>query len=699
MLIQFHRIAAVILVLLFMPSGTAQTSYPMLMSLSPVAVQVGQSSEHELESRYSMFGAYQVLTTGEGVTGEIITPMEPGKDGKEPSLTKIKIRFTATSEAMPGVRDFRIVGPTGASTLGQIVVVRDPVVVETAKNDTIEQAQEIAIPATVCGAIEKSEDVDFFRFALQEPRSLTFVCHAMRLQDKIHDLQTHADPIISIRNAKTGSTLAAADNNFAADPFLSVQLPAGEFVLEVRDVRYQGNRYWNYAIEISSRPFVSNVMPMLVAKGTESKLQLVGSNLPENAIVSWVAPESCAPEAIDVALPIHEQVTNPVPVVVTDLPLVVETDEANGTVSDAQAMSFPGAAAGCIEQEADSDCFVFEAKKGDRVTVEVIARRHWSGLDSVVRILNADGKSLTENDDGRLLGRLTVQDSIIENWAVPADGKYTVEVRDVHLRGGAEFVYGLKVLRAEPDFELVMDSDKSWLTPGTNAALFVRAVRKNGFTGPIELHVDGLPDGVTAACGIIQEGKGVDGCIILTADPAAVPLAANIRVRGTGQRVIEGQEPVELDVNAHSMQEIYMPGGGRNHWPVTMHTVAVGRPADLLDVKLNTYDIHLKPGESTTVDVEIVRSEGFDKNVTLDMLYQHLSSKFANTLPEGVTIDAKNSQTLLTGKNTKGAITLVAAGNAPAISRHQCCIMANVSINFVMKATYSSKPVLISVSE
>jgi len=146
------------------------------------------------------------------------------------------------------------------------------------------------------------------------------------------------------------------------------------------------------------------------------------------------------------------------------------------------------------------------------------------------------------------------------------------------------------------------------------------------------------------------------------------------------------------------MQETYMPGGGRNHWPVEMHTVAIGAPSDIRAVRLSTHDVTLKPGESVTIDVEIERAEGFDKNVTLDLLFQHLSSKFAVTLPEGVTIDGGNSKTLLTGGETKGSITLVAAANAPPVSQQQCAVMANVSINFVMKATYSSQPLLISVA-
>jgi hypothetical protein len=675
----------------------------MLMSLSPTAAQVGQSSEHTLESRYSMFGASQVLVSGEGVAGEIITPMELGQDGKPPALTQIKLKFAVAADALPGVRDFRIIGPTGPSTIGQLVITQTPVVSEEGKNDTQETAQSVAYPCTICGCVEKAEDVDFYRFTVAEPVALTFHCLAMRLEDRIHDLQTHVDPLIAIRNAKTGSTLAAADNNFAADPFLTYSFESGEYLLEVRDVRYQGNKYWNYAIEISDRPFVSQVYPSVVFVGQSTTLHLVGENLSEQTSIEYSAPselsnfkqgDSCT---IDVALPTAAGKLNPVPMIVTSLPVMLESESDNNSPTVAQPVSLPAAVSGRIESESDMDCYSFEAKKNDRISVEVLARRNGSELDSIVRILNEKGQSLTENDDMRLWGLRILQDSMIENWTVPADGRYTIEIRDVHLRGGAGFVYGLKLTRATPDFELILDSDKTWLTPGSCAAIFVRAVRRNGFDGEIQLQIDGLPEGVKASCGKILSGTTVDGCIILEAAAILQQAAANVIVRGTAAVTQEGREPLTLMTIAQPMQEIYMPGGGRSHWPVELHTVAVGQPSDIRDVKLSTYDVTLKPGESVKIDVELNRAEGFDKNVTLDILYQHLSSVFANTLPPGVSIDARNSQTLLTGTKTLGSITLTAAKDATPVDHQQCCIMANVSINFVMKATYSSRPLMVTV--
>ena len=193
-------------VLLAASTLEAQTPFPMLMSLKPVAAQAGKTSEHTVLSRYSMYGANRVLVTGEGVAGEIVTPIKKLKPGeKKPNLTSIKIKFTVAPGAKPGVRDFRIATPQGASTLGQLVIVRDAVIVEKGNNDAAPQAQEITIPSTVCGAIEKSEDVDYFKFKVKAGDALSFHVRSMRLQDKIHDLQTHSDPILSLRVASVCS--------------------------------------------------------------------------------------------------------------------------------------------------------------------------------------------------------------------------------------------------------------------------------------------------------------------------------------------------------------------------------------------------------------------------------------------------------------------------------------------------------------
>lgn len=713
---------AVLSTLLVAGVAIAQNPYPMLMSLKPTAAQVGQTSEHLIKSRYNMFGANQVFVTGQGVVGEIIHPevkkappkKEPAakdakKDAKKapakkkppvkkPNLQQIKIRFTVAPDALPGVRDFRIATPQGVSTLGQLVIVRDAVVVETANNNTAEQAQQVTVPSTICGTIEKAEDVDFFKFKVAADKSFNFHVRSQRLQDKIHDMQKHSDPILTLKNA-LGSTLASSDNYFYGDPFLSYTFKdAGEYMLEIRDVRYQGNQYWEYSIEASDKPFVSNVHPIAVAAGKDAKLQLVGHQLPNNAVASLKVPMGTSAGRQWLQLPMGKETTNPVPVVVSDLPQVIEAAAENNEPAKGQAITVPAGISGRIESESDIDCYTFEAKKGEKFSFEVVARRHQSSLDSHLRILNDQGKQLKLNDDLRF-GERGSADSWLENWTAPADGKYSVEIRDALLRGGPAFVYFLKVTRSQPYFELFIDTDKTQLTPGTSGTIFVRAIRKNGFAGEIQLGIADLPAGVKATCGRIlaADKKGRDGCIVLEAAAGAKPTIGNITISGTAVHPMGEDKTMPLSAVAMPYQEIYQPGGGRGHWPSPVHTVSIAAPNDVLSIELSSYDISLKPGESKKIDVTVRRSADYQKNITLDVIFKHLSGVHGNSLPQGVTLDGKTSKTLLTGKETKGTITLTAAATAVAAEKQIASVMANVSLNFVMKATYSSKPLTVTV--
>ncbi|MDX1969070.1 MAG: hypothetical protein SFV23_17980, partial [Planctomycetaceae bacterium] len=155
--------------------------------------------------------------------------------------------------------------------------------------------------------------------------------------------------------------------------------------------------------------------------------------------------------------------------------------------------------------------------------------------------------------------------------------------------------------------------------------------------------------------------------------------------------------PLELTATATPYQEIYFPGGGRGHYLADDHVVCVGAPSDIRKITLSETDLRLKPGESKKVLVQIERAPEAAANISLDMIFQHLNQNFANTLPEGVTIDGGQSKTLLSAGATEGYITLKADKAAPPTEKQLCSLMAHFSLNFVMKATYSSPPVYVSV--
>lgn len=761
------RSSSIVILALFAVSGVigsasqawAQASYPMLMDVRPLAVQAGTTAEHTVNGRHDLFGAYQVFVDGEGVTGEAIpepTPTEPkpavdpkmlakdakpadgkpaeakpvtdaksaaaaakaGNAEKKPEVAKRKdqsrhkIRFTAAKDALPGVREFRVATPQGLSTVGQLVVVRDPVVIEKPDNNTQAKANEVKLPATICGAIEAAEDVDMFKFKVEAGKSYVFHVRSQRYEDKIHDLQAHSDPIISLKN-ESGTVLAQNDNFFYGDPLLQHTFKqAGDYYLEVRDVRYQGNEYWQYSVEIHERPLVVTTMPSAVKAGTKQAVELIGFQLPGNSPTSakgelevpagtqegirWIRPK------------LNGVALDPVPVLVTSLPVTTETEiktslpiasAAGPTVKLIAAhVAVPAVVAGRIGEASEVDNYTFDAKKGDRFTFETTARRAQSSLDSIIAIYDDKGKRLLEADDATI-HKMSYSDSLTEFWAAPADGRYLVEVGDLHLRGGASFTYSLSITRSQPHFTLHTDMDKVLICGDTGAQIFVKCVRKNGFVGEIDLKVEGLPKGVRAECGKIL-ASGLDGSILFYAEPGLKPAASQIKISGTAKFVdpaVKDAKPMELTAVASPWQETYMPGGGRGHYPVDTLFASVARPLDVVKVSVSPTDVVLKPGESKKLEIGIERGEGFDKNITLDLIYRHLASPFGDSLPKGVTIDEKQSKMLLTAKDVKGYITITAAKDAPAADKQLVPVMAQVSVNFVMKMSYCGAPLRVTV--
>ncbi|VAX37474.1 hypothetical protein MNBD_PLANCTO02-2241, partial [hydrothermal vent metagenome] len=391
--------------LLALSTASAQSYYPMIMSLEPTAAQRGKTSTLTVRSRYTMFGASKVWVSGKGVTGKIVTPMKKKKKGKASPFTEIQVAFNISANVLPGVRDFRIATPNGASTLGQLLIVRDNVIFEQKKNNTMADAQEVKLPVTLCGGFEQVEDVDFYKFHVKAGERLSFHVQCARLQDRIHDMQIHADPILSIKSS-TGNTVTTSDNVFFADPFISHTFKeAGDYFLEIRDVRYLKNKHWQYSVEINDRPFITTLFPLGVPRKKTTAVQVVGHHFSSPKTTTIKLAKDVPLGIQQMKLSLNKKETNPVAVVVHNLPQVIETTKENNTFKQAQKITVPAGISGRIEKLGDIDCFTFQAKKGDQYSFEVIARRAGSSMDSIIRILDKKGKRQRENDDLKMGNR------------------------------------------------------------------------------------------------------------------------------------------------------------------------------------------------------------------------------------------------------------------------------------------------------
>jgi hypothetical protein len=232
--------------------------------------------------------------------------------------------------------------------------------------------------------------------------------------------------------------------------------------------------------------------------------------------------------------------------------------------------------------------------------------------------------------------------------------------------------------------------------PGSRTAWYVHVNRLNGFTGPVMITVKGLPPGVTVNALTIPANM-TQGVLVLSADAQAKMGAANVEVIGTAEAAFEGKTEA-LTRTATPNQEIYFPGGGRGVFNVVLHTVAVTEPSDVLEVALDRQEITLKPGEEVKIAVTIKRRADFDKAVSLDVPLRHLGQVFGNPLPPGVTLVEGKSKTLL-GTGNSGHIVLRAAADAAPADKVPVAVLAHVSINFVVKVSYSSAPLPVTVQK
>lgn len=497
----------------------------------------------------------------------------PNRDGNPAIAENVILLLTVATNAEVGEHEIRIRTGNGLSNPVVFLVDNLPEFTARAKkaanpelerfrrflgneptNGPTKTEMRITLPAVVNGQILAGE-VERIRFSAKKGQRVVAAVSARKLIPYLADaVPGWFQATLALCDGK-GKQLAYDDDfRFDPDPVLCCEIPKdGEYFLEIKDAIYRGREDFVYRIRVGELPFITGVFPLGGAVGTQTTVKLTGWNLPESNLTIDVT------NGLPPVLPIHVQdngrVSNPVLFATDTLPECLEHG-TNNSPAMAQSVTLPVIINGSIGQPGDWDVFRFEGRAGQEIVAEVRARRLGSPLDSVLKLIDVDGKPLAVNDDfeDKACGLETHHADSYLRVTLPADGTYYVCIGDTQCKGGDEYAYRLRLSAPRPDFELRLAPSSVNARAGASAPLTIYALRKDGFTNEIQLRLKGaLPAMALSATRIPANQDELK--LNLQAPPRSSKESMNLVIEG--RATIAGNEVVHDAVPADEMMQAF----------------------------------------------------------------------------------------------------------------------------------------------
>jgi len=349
------------------------------------------------------------------------------------------------------------------------------------------------LPIVINGQIMPG-DIDRFRFKAKGGEKLVISAEARSLIPFLADaVPGWFQATMALYDSKGKKIAFADDFQFHPDPVFYFEIPnAGEYELEIRDSIYRGREDFVYRITVGETPFITSVFPLGAEQGKEVRAAINGWNLPAGKLTLGAQQGETVRQA---HLNYDKGITNAVSYMVDPLPAVQEVVTSTAPVN-IQNVTIPVIIDGNICDSLDKDTYSFRAEEGDKITLEVYARRLNSPLDSLVRIMDSTGAVLAVNDDHVLkdshlhkdtLGIVTHHADSYLTTDIPKDGTYYVEIVDSRRHGSIAHNYRLRISEPRPDFALRATPSSISMRPGSIVPVDIHVLRKDGFDGEVKL--------------------------------------------------------------------------------------------------------------------------------------------------------------------------------------------------------------------
>ena len=476
-----------VLAISFAASNFALAQPPTLSHLMPGGVQPGKSVDVVFS------GANLASPTGLWTSFTASVELTPGvdKNGTDPAI--VSYRLTVPPDAPLGVGAIRLRTGNGVSNVRLVLIDDLAAIARAGNNKSIATAQALSPPIAVDGACD-AESSDFYKITAAAGQRISFEVYARRLGSPL-------DPMIRLVNA-AGREVAFSDDEPAtgADSRIGYKFDAaGDYYLEIRDIRFQGGGAHRYRLRVGDFPLPTVPYPLAAPKGSSASIQVTGKSIELAGPLSVTMPPTVQGDRLNVATVYAPgQGSSWVTLLVSDTPEQLEI-EPNDTPEQSTAVTLPGAIEGRFEKRNDRDHYQFEAKKDTKFSFVGQTRSLGSPSDLYMRLFNADGAVLAEAEDAGA-------DEGVLTYTFPADGVYRLRVEDTNHRGGLDEVYRILVEPYEPGFTLAAAAEKVDAPQNGVFVVKVTAARRD-YNGPITLGVEGAGEGCALRHNVIPEGK------------------------------------------------------------------------------------------------------------------------------------------------------------------------------------------------
>ena len=458
----------------------------------------------------------------------------------------VVVKVTVAPGAKLGDRELRMETASGLTNPMCFQVGALPEIDEMEPNNPDSRPKLPALPPAKLPVVINGQilpgDVDRIPFSAKAGQRLVVRVAARHLVPYLADaVPGWFQATVSLIGPRGEEVAFADDYQFDPDPVLFYTVPKdGVYELEIHDSIYRGRQDFVYRVAIGELPFVTHSFPLGAKTGQKVVASIGGEHLAAKRVALDTRRGDWGIRRASVGKGKNQ--SNDVLYVVEDLPEMTEK-EPNDDRRGAQRIFLPRTLNGRIESPGDVDVYVFRGKKRQEVVAEVMARRLRSPLDSLLRLTDARGRTVAWNDDHVRKDPpfLHTGDGLLTHHAdsylraeLPKDGNYYLHVSDTSSLGGKAYGYRIRVALPQPDFALRVSPATLSLQGGRVAPITVHILRRDGFTGSVQLGLRDAPEGMLLAGGRIPAGQ--DKIRLTLTTPKSVPVSPfAVEVEGTAR--------------------------------------------------------------------------------------------------------------------------------------------------------------------